>query len=206
VTAIQLPPTVPDDATATALNVTVANATGDGFITVYPCGQPLPATSSANYVGITTVANNVITALGENRSVCIHTGQAAADVIVDLMGYYPATSSTTAVTPKRVFDTRNGVGPLGPGDTLVVPMAGAVPDDATTALLNVTAANATADGFITVSPCGRPIPATSNANFVGISTIANNVITAIGENRSVCIRTGQAAAEVIVDLVGYATD
>lgn len=204
--AVRLPASVPDDADAVALNVTAANALGDGFVSVWSCDGTVPATSNANYVGISTVANSVITAIGENRSVCIRTGQAPANIIVDLMGYYPASSSTTAIEPRRLLDTRSGSGQIRPGETLTVPVGDTVPADATQVTLNVTAANATEDGYLSVYPCGRPVPATSNVNFVGISTIANSVISTIGENRSICISTGQGATDVIVDLFGYATN
>lgn len=203
---VPLPASVPNDAAAVALNVTATNALGDGYVTVYPCGQAVPTTSNVNYVGITTVANNVVTAIGTDRAVCIRTGQAAANILVDLMGYYPATGSTTARAPTRVFDSRAGTGRINAGATVPVALDGWVPTDATTALLNVTVANADADGYVTVAPCGQAMPTTSNANFVGITTIANNVISAIGSDRSICIRPSQAAADIIVDLVGVATD
>lgn len=148
----------------------------------------------------------LVVQIGAVRAVCIRTGQAAANIIVDLMGYYPATGSTTALAPTRVFDSRAGTGRINAGATVPVALDGSIPTDATTALLNVTVANADADGYVTVAPCGQAMPATSNVNFVGITTSANNVITAIGSDRSICIRPSQAAADIIVDLVGVATD
>jgi hypothetical protein len=85
----------------------------------------------------------------------------------------------------------------------------ALPDElagASAAVVIVTATTAFADGYFTVVACGQERPATSNGDYVDISTIATTVIAPIGENRSACIRTGQAAADVIVDFIGYATD
>src|SRR4029079_10577155 len=39
---------IPDDASAVVLNVTGTNPTGDGFVTVYPCGSPRPLASNLN--------------------------------------------------------------------------------------------------------------------------------------------------------------
>ena len=41
---------VPADAVAVVLNVTVTEAQGDGFITVFPCGAAQPTASNLNYV------------------------------------------------------------------------------------------------------------------------------------------------------------
>jgi hypothetical protein len=69
------------------MNLTIANATGDGFATVWPCDQPKPATSNINFVGISTIANGVVSAVAADGTVCIETGQSAAHVLVDLAGF-----------------------------------------------------------------------------------------------------------------------
>ena len=55
---------VPNDASAVVLNVTVTQAEGTGFITVYPCGSPEPNASSLNYTAGATIANAVIAKVG----------------------------------------------------------------------------------------------------------------------------------------------
>ncbi|HRE02978.1 MAG TPA: hypothetical protein PLV68_16890, partial [Ilumatobacteraceae bacterium] len=49
-----------DDA-AVSLNVTATDATGTGFVTVWPCGTAKPLASSLNFVRSEAVANAVIT-------------------------------------------------------------------------------------------------------------------------------------------------
>jgi hypothetical protein len=80
---------VPADALAAVLNVTVTEAQGAGFVTVYPCGAPRPTASSLNYQVGSTVPNGVISKLGVGGKVCLFT-QAPAQLVVDVNGYFPA--------------------------------------------------------------------------------------------------------------------
>jgi hypothetical protein len=80
---------VPADATAAVLNITVTNPRSDGFITVYPCGSPLPNASNLNYTTNQTTPNAVIAKIGDNGQVCIYT-LAATHLITDINGYFPS--------------------------------------------------------------------------------------------------------------------
>ena len=202
-------PDIPTDATAAVLNVTATGAQGDGYFTVYPCTPTPPDTSNGNYVGVTTIANNVITKLGDNSTICIYIGDADTDILIDLVGYYPATSTYTALDPNRIYSSRLGNGGPGPrqaGTTTPITLPD-IPPNATAAVLNVTATGAQGDGYFTVYPCtptqpGTP-PDTSNGNYVGVTTIANNVITKLGDNSTICIYIGDATTDILIDLVGY---
>ena len=67
------------------LNVTAVSAREAGFLTVWPCGDPLPTASSLNFASGSTVANAVLSRLGADGKVCIYTS-AATDLIVDVTG------------------------------------------------------------------------------------------------------------------------
>ena len=198
---------VPGDAAAAVVNVTATGATGDGFVSVWDCDGPAPGTSNGNYVGIGTVAANVITATNTDAEICVTTGDAPADVLVDLMGYYPAGSGVVTIAPRRSLDTRassGGSGPVQPGSHVTATLE-AIPADAAAAIVNITATNATADGFFVVWDCDGPAPETSNGNYVGVSTIANSAIVPIGDQSQICVQTGDGAADILVDTVGYLT-
>jgi alpha-tubulin suppressor-like RCC1 family protein len=79
-------PGVAHDAESVALNVTVADAGGDGFLTVYPCGTTRPDASNLNFVQGQTVPNAVLAKVGLAGKVCLYTST-ATDVIVDVSGY-----------------------------------------------------------------------------------------------------------------------
>ena len=79
---------VPADAGSASLNVTAVQPVGAGHLTVYPCGQQLPATSSLNYGNGQIVANAALAALGAGGRVCV-TSSNSTEVLVDLNGWFP---------------------------------------------------------------------------------------------------------------------
>ena len=194
---------IPADATAAIVNITATNATADGYFTVWDCDGPAPSTSNGNYVGVTTIANSAITPIGDQSQICVQTGDGAADILVDTVGYLTADSGCTAVSPARLLDTRDTDTPLAPGDTATITLADVPVGD--TAIVNVTATNAQGDGFFTVWNCDGPAPGTSNGNYVGVTTIANTAIITPNADQQICVRTGDAAAHIIIDTTGHTT-
>ncbi|MGA2806394.1 MAG: hypothetical protein ABSF89_18765, partial [Acidimicrobiales bacterium] len=93
--------------------------------------------------------------------------------------------SYVSVTPFRISDTRPNSGQPNAGKTLTaaatlsVQVTGVgtapVPAGASAAVLNVTAVNPTASGFLTVFPAGTTMPTVSNLNFKPGVTVANLV-------------------------------
>ena len=79
---------VPANASAAVLNVTVDDARGPGFITVFPCDSPQPLASSLNYVLGSTVPNAVFTKVAADGTVCLYSN-ASTHLIVDVNGYFP---------------------------------------------------------------------------------------------------------------------
>jgi hypothetical protein len=77
-----------------------------------------------------------------------------------------------------------------------------VPADASAVLLNVTAIGPSADGFVTVFPCGSARPLASSVNHAAGGVAANAVFAKVGAGGTVCIFT-QAATDLAVDINGY---
>ncbi|HEY1279406.1 MAG TPA: SpoIID/LytB domain-containing protein, partial [Acidimicrobiales bacterium] len=71
---------------AVAVNVTVDQPSGPGFVTVFPCGGAVPVASNLNYVSGQVVANVATSPVGDG-AVCVFTW-AATQVIVDVSGYF----------------------------------------------------------------------------------------------------------------------
>ena len=71
------------------LNVTGVSATLAGHVTVYPCGSQQPNASNLNLAQGGTRPNLVIMGFGVGGKVCLYTHE-GADLIVDVMGWYPA--------------------------------------------------------------------------------------------------------------------
>ena len=83
------------------LNVTAVDPAGPGFLTAFPCGGPLPPTSTLNTTS-TTIANFALVGPGSDGTVCVRTS-VESDVVVDLSGW---TDGFHAVPASRALDTR----------------------------------------------------------------------------------------------------
>jgi hypothetical protein len=84
---------VPAGATGVAANLTATSTTGWGYLTAWPSGAALPATSSLNWSnGGATVANGAIIKLAGNGALdllSVTPGQAlSAAHLLDIFGYY----------------------------------------------------------------------------------------------------------------------
>jgi hypothetical protein len=196
---------------AVALNVTATQAGAPGFLTVYPCGEPQPPTSTVNYSAAQNVANMAQVRVGSGGQVCIFT-MAKVDVVVDLLGWYGAgaTAGYAPLTPTRILDTRNGTGigghraVLSAGGAAAFTVAGTagVPVDAAGVMLNVTATEESADGYLTVFPCGGAVPPSSSVNYRAGHDVANQAASGIGAGGQVCV-SSFATSHVVVDVLGW---
>ena len=77
-----------------------------------------------------------------------------------------------------------------------------MPAAATSVVVNVTATQGAADGFLTAFPCGAAVPEASNVNYVAGQDRAASAVVPVGAGRSVCVYSS-AASHVVVDLAGY---
>ncbi|MEL6890366.1 MAG: SpoIID/LytB domain-containing protein [Actinomycetota bacterium] len=103
--------TVPNDATAVAVNITLVDTGGPGFGTLWPCTAPMPNASNINHLRAgEIVANSAIAPIGPDGSICVFS-LAAADVIVDVAGWFVGGGFVPAI-PERLVDTRYAVGPI----------------------------------------------------------------------------------------------
>jgi hypothetical protein len=191
---------IPDGASGAVLNITGLDASAAGFVTVFPCGEPVPTASNLNLLPGRVSPNLVIAKVGANGKVCLFTNQ-SANLIADMSGIFPVGSGFNPITPNRILDTRPGE---GKGYSGPKPDAGQViklvlPDAPGAAVLNVTALDAAAAGFVTVYPCGEARPNTSNLNLIPGVTSPNMAIAKTSSG--VCLWTGPAA-HLIVDVLG----
>jgi hypothetical protein len=205
---------------AVVMNVTVTDTTAAGYLTIYPAGAPRPLASNLNWVAGNTAPNLVEVALGLNGQVTVYNGAGSADVIFDVAGYVATPSATppaaglyNPVVPHRVLDTRTGTGataaPVSAGQTIVVPISGmaGIPSTGVAAVvLNVTATDTTAAGYLTVYPSGSGRPLASNLNFLAGQTVPNRVIVKVGSGGSVSFYNAAGTVDVVADVGGWFTD
>ncbi|MEO1058244.1 MAG: hypothetical protein AAFY28_15140, partial [Actinomycetota bacterium] len=73
---------------------------------------------------------------------------------------------------------------------------------ATGVILNVTAVNPAANGFVTVFPCGTAQPEASNLNYRPGENIPNAVVARVGTGGEVCFFTLRDI-DLVVDVNGF---
>jgi hypothetical protein len=86
-------PAVPVGASGVAVNLTATGTRGWGYLSAWPAGGPLPATSSLNWSSAgATVANGAILKLSANGGLALRsttpTSATSADHLLDVFGYY----------------------------------------------------------------------------------------------------------------------
>jgi hypothetical protein len=197
---VQLKGDFPFEPKAAVLNVTIVGPEAAGYATVWPCDEPRPNTSNLNFLAGQTVANAVIVKPSAKNTICVYT-DAAADILVDESGYLSIGNSFVGQNPSRVLDTRdtNPAPGLGVGAIATV---GPVNADADSVVLNVTATNAAAAGFVTAWPCDQPRPNASSVNFVPGTSVPNLVIAKTSADHTVCLYTDHPV-DLIADLSGW---
>ena len=199
---------------AVSLNVTVTDPTGDGFVTVYPCGSRA-LVASVNYVAGQTVANAVVAPVSATGHVCFFTST-ATDLVVDINGWFAGTEAFRPAGPQRVFDTRPGespdalrrvpTGPVAPTSPLDVVVAGLpgglTPGTGVGAVsLTVTVTGPRTDGFVTVYPCAdRRLVA--SINFTAGQTLSNAVVAPVSADGHVCFFTS-TPTDLVADVNGW---
>jgi hypothetical protein len=198
---------VPADAATVIFNATAVQPSASGFLTVFPCGQSIPETSSLNFTPGAIVPNLVISAVGSGGKVCFFSN-VETDVVADVAAYVPsgALGLTTLDRPHRLVDTRIGLGgPLAQVDagirTVAIGGQAGVPEDATAAIVNLTATGAAAAGYAAAFPCGGAVPLVSNLNFTAGANVANLAIVKLAHG-SLCM-TANRPVDIVIDILGY---
>jgi ELWxxDGT repeat protein len=208
---------VPADATAVIVNVTAVLPANHGYLTLWECSDPRPTTSTVNYTPADIVPNGAVINLSGDGELCIFT-KAQTDIVLDVTGYLTADMETVhTLQPARLHDTRTGfpiidgtaTGPrLTAEQTIEIQVAGrgGVPTNATAAFLNVAAIETGGPGYLVLWPCLTPDsttrPLASNVNYTPGMTRANNALTKLSPNGTICAYT-KADSDLIIDVTGW---
>jgi hypothetical protein len=129
---------------------------------------------------------------------------------------------TSLPTPVRIADTRAGAtDPAtyagktlaeGTGLTVDIPASAGIPATASAVVVNVTAINPTAAGFLTVYPGGGTLPTAANVTFTTGQTVGNNVTVGLGPDGTTSPQsftvyngpaTGGGSVDFTADVAGY---
>ncbi len=212
---------VPTSATAVVANVTVTDTTAASYLTVWPAGSSRPLASNLNWSSGQTLANLVTLPLSSGGAIEVYNANGAADVVVDVEGYYgPMAGSAglgfSPLTPSRICDTRpvseSGApadqctgGTLGPGGSIEVQVTGhgGVPTSATAVVANITVTDTTAYSYLTAWPAGQTRPLASTLNWSPGETRANRVVIPLSASGALQFYNDLGAADLVVDVNGY---
>lgn len=217
--------TVPTTALAVTGNITVVadQGSGPGYVTLYPDGASLPATSNANYVDGQTVPNAFTVALGDDGGFQNYV-LTTINIVIDITGYYAPVGSGGLYfhklpAPLRNLDTRPGQiacimpgAPLTGGSGYSDLVAGlgctiggqGVPGNATAIAGNATvvADKNAGPGFLTLFPGGTPLPTASNNNYVNGQVIPNYFFVGLGNGGKLNLYA-LTTIDVVIDITGY---
>jgi choice-of-anchor C domain-containing protein len=199
-----------DSVAAVLVNLTMTETDGPGYLTAWAAftGAERPGTSNVNVTRAGATASNMaIVEVAQGGYIEVFS-LPEAHVIVDVFGWFPAGSAFTPVAPTRLLDTRSGALP-GPGYETAVQVAGAngVPSQGVAAVvLNFTATESAAAGYVTAWPSGQPRGTTSTINVsTAGQTIANHAIVPVGPDGAVRLFVSHGT-HVIVDLFGWVAE
>jgi hypothetical protein len=190
--------------TAVVLNLTGVDAKADSYVTVWAHGGPKPDTSNLNVSRGQTAANltTVLAGLGTQFDIYVHGDM---DLVVDIAGFYQTNwgSGFTMQTPKRVLDTRDGAGPVGPNGTNVLDLSSVLPPTASAVSFNLTGTDPTSSTYVAAWPDGQARPAASALNLVPGQTRANMVTVPVPADRKINLYNHSGTVDLIADLAGY---
>lgn len=204
-----------DGVSAAVLNVTVVAPTAESYFAVFPEGTTRPAISNLHFTTNAISANLVTVPLGNQGGVTIFNAVGSANVLVDVEGYYTTSPGSTGLydplVPYRILGNLEAGATVGPGTSTPVRVAGigGVPDQVSAIVANVTVADSTGSGYLTLFAApdlGSPSPPpVSDVNFTTGQIVSNRVIVPVGANGAIEVYNPTGSAQVDVDLDGYYT-
>lgn len=220
------------DVLAVVVNVTVADASRRGSLTIFPTGLAdggAGESSLVNYLPGRNTPNLAIAGVGNDGTATVRlttpSGAGTANVAIDVFGWISTSNNDDrgarliTAGPGRIYDSRQTGGALGPDSSRAVPVRGAdspeqadvVPDrtSITGVMINLTAINrepGSANTNLAVTP--TPLPAgtqasTSNINVIPGLVKANLAIVPIGPDGQIHVKNRNGNIHFAIDVLGY---
>lgn len=198
-----------------SLNVTIADPTEAGYLTVFGADAQRPNASNLNFTPGSLSSNMVLVPVGADGTIAVFNSAGATQVIVDVLGWFPDAGVFRPLAPARLMDTRDlptidglarSTGAFAPGESraLRITGRGGVPATGVGAVaLNVTVAGATAAGYVTVHPNGTPTPTASTLDFGPSQIVPNTVIVPVDALGRVRLFNFSGRTDLAVDVMGW---
>lgn len=195
---------------ALVATLTAVGPTGDGYLSAYASGIPVPEVSNLNFPAGSVVANQVIVKPGPDGRVSIFNYGGVTDVLLDVVGFYTTADGALGSTfglnnggTWRVLDTR-ATTKIAAHSTrrFVVPLTAGF-GVRTAIIANVTVTRPEAPGYLSVFAAGLDRPNTSANNFTTGGSSAATTTIATDPSGAIDIYNGSdGAVDVIIDVLG----
>jgi hypothetical protein len=188
-----------------SLTLTAVGASKTGTLKVWPCDKQAPGLPVLVVTKGATASASAISRVAADGTVCV-SSSVTTDVVLDATSAWAigGAAPLRAVTPSRVYDTRESSGKVGAGATLAVAVAGrgGVNGAASSASVSITATASGGRGTVTAWPCGQAKPATAIMQLAAGVTSSATAIVGLGGG-SLCL-SPTVGTHLIVDVTGYA--
>ena len=206
---------IPYNAIAYLLNVTVVPSGPLGYLTVWPDGNSQPPVSLLNSMDGRVKANAAIVQAGDYGAINAYATN-PTDFIIDISGYFLPVSNSPLVfyplPPCRVANTFNsklpeGLGPpaLSGGVAREFPMlksACGIPSTAQAYSLNFTVVPHVPLGYLTVWATGQDMPGVSTLNALTGTDVANAAVVQAGTGGDIEAFASNDT-DLVIDINGY---
>lgn len=209
---IGLAAVLPPGAGAVAVGITSSRPAGAGYVTLFPCGEPLPKVSSLNFTAGQARSAQAIVRLGAGGTLCAR-ASVGVTVRIALQGTFvsdvvPTTAQTLhLLAPKRLVNTT--AANTTTNRTIPVVETSLPGADIGAVALNVTIDKPTASGNVTVYRCdAAAVPPAATVSFTRGETVAGAVFAPVSATDEVCVRVRIAAGStfrLVVDRTGVFT-
>jgi len=215
---VVMPRSIPADATAVLVNLTMVAPAGAGYVSTGPLDDPRPPETSnlnVNRMGETrAVAATVALSQSQGRRGFRLWTTTAGHLLVDVMGSVTgaaADESTVGVfvplAPRRLLDTR---APGQAGRTwrswlVECPVPGLAGAQVGGAIVNVTAVNARGGGYLSVLAARQSRSTYESVSHLNVDrpgqTASNHVVSRVARSAGLSVHTSEGS-HVLVDLAG----
>lgn len=196
---------LPSSAKAYSLNVTAIPHGTLSYLTSWPSGSAQPNVSTLNATTGAIAANAAIVPAASNGAISIFVSD-AADVILDVNGYFAAPSSSGlalyTVNPCRALDTRTTVDAFTGEHTAAVAASTCHPSSAAKAyVLNATVVPDGTLDYLSLWPDGQGQPNVSTLNALDGAVTSNMAIVPNGDGSTDAFASGPT--NLILDISSY---
>lgn len=209
---------IPADATSVVANITAINTTASGYLTDYDSDNPDPNVASVGVrAGVSTNQTDTITLSSSGAVSFANHTSGSTDVVMSVTGYYTGPSDSSpgdtygSTSWAKIVDTTTGLGtaeaPVPAGGSITVQVsggAGGIASGAATAVVQLSALNASQTGFLTAYAAGSADPGVSLLMYASGMPYRDMAYVPLSSSGQMTITNhASAAVDVVVMTRGY---